>query len=195
MREFLETESRPEPLEGGLAALRHLLDREQEEVEERRLRLRLARRAAWQVAAGTPGRYPRLRPVAGIEGRDLQLLPAVQNGLAAEVELLDLDLVSAAGGDLEGRGWLSLSYREPLWIEHLLRELPLRLVARGLDKAGRTLRLEVTALVLREVVLPEGRERACSVSCRFELRSPEVEIVRENDGADDDAPAGSPSTD
>lgn len=89
-------------------------------------RLRLTWDAACQTAVGAPDRYPGLRPRDAIRGSGLRLLPA-------QVDLvdLDLDLVGAGGEGLQGTRWLTLCFREPLWIEHLLRELPLGLETRG----------------------------------------------------------------
>ncbi len=115
----------------GGESLCSLLGLAQESLRDRRLRLRLTWDAPWQTAVSALDRYPRLRPRDAIRGSGLRLLPVVQRGLPAQVDLIDLDLVLTGGEGLQGTGWLTLCFREPLWIEHLLRELPLRLEARG----------------------------------------------------------------
>lgn len=141
---------------------------------DQRLRLRLIFGGPWQMAFSPLRYYPRLQPIEAIAGEGLELQTLDRADPAARVELLDLELTWQDRKGPLGSGWLTLSYKAPLWIEHLLRDLPLLLLASGKAEGHGSFGLCVGDLLLREVVLPQeaGQERL--VSCRFDLVSPEI---------------------
>ncbi|MEQ8652236.1 MAG: hypothetical protein RIC87_07210 [Kiloniellales bacterium] len=141
---------------------------------DRRLRLRLNNDGPWLMALSPLNSYPRLLPVETVEGEMLELQPLDRAEPAARVEALDLELTWQGGEGPKGSGWISLSYKAPLWIEHLLRDLPLLAVARGLAEGRGRFGLCVGDLLLREVIPPEEQGGGGLVSCRFDLVSPEI---------------------
>lgn len=141
---------------------------------DQRLRLRLINDGPWLMAFSPLNYYPRLLPIETVEGEMLELQPLDRVEPSARVEALDLELTWQDGEGPNGSGWISLSYRAPLWIEHLLRDLPLLAVARGLAEGRGRFGLCVGDLLLREVILPEEQGGERLVSCRFDLVSPEI---------------------
>lgn len=80
-------------------------------------------------------------------------------GLSLSLERLD-------GEPPRAGGWLSLAYREPLWIESFLRALPVTL---QLAWDGDPPPFVLPGLILSEVGLPRCRRRQGIVRCDFRL--------------------------
>ncbi len=152
---------------------------------EQRLRLRITQDGPWYMALSPLGHYPRLQPIDAIDGYDLRLHAIERADACAQVEAVDLDLGWLDDEGLVGSGWLTLCYKAPLWIEHLLRDLPLFLLAGGSSRGLGEFALCVGDLLLREVVLPEGRSGERQVSCRFDLVSPKIAVF-DLDSAEED---------
>jgi len=131
------------------------------------LALRLRKGEAWQVGWPSPRGSARLVPRPGLLCTGLRLLPSEPNGLAADLDEVGLELAPPDSGRPIAEGWLAVAYDAPLWIEHLLRDLPLELEAAFRGDGGCRGLLAVAGLVLSEAGLPRRGHSRRLVCCRF----------------------------
>ncbi len=151
-----------------------LLGLDDQDLLEQRLRVRLEVGRPWQMALTPLGSYPRMEILEPLRAGRLELMALEGDATAARVDCIDLEFAWEREPELAGAGWLLLGYQEPLWIEHLLRDRPLVLRSVSEMSGQGEVALRIGGLLLREVVLPEKRERKREVSCRFDLVEPDV---------------------
>ncbi len=131
--------------------------------------LRLRAGQAWQAILEKEGSVARLVALPAVRSDGLSLRSSEGEGPEAEVREVALHLSAPSGAEIAGQGWVMLSYRAPLWIEHLLQDRPMRLIARYGEPAGRSGLLQLSGLVLTEASLPRQRRTGSLVQCRFLL--------------------------
>ncbi len=131
--------------------------------------LRLRPGQAWQAVLEKEGGIARLVALPAVRSQALSLKPFGGEGAVAEVQEAALHLYAPGSAEIAGQGWIALCYRAPLWIEHLLRDLPLRLLAPYRAPGGLDGLLEFSGLVLSEASLPRQREPGSQVRCHFVL--------------------------
>ncbi|GAB5471739.1 MAG: hypothetical protein Kilf2KO_47690 [Rhodospirillales bacterium] len=118
--------------------------------------------------ASVRGACHRVSPLT-LSIEELALTGGPDRSLEAPLAEICMDLWNLRAAVPCARGWLTLCQRAPLWIEHLLRDLPLtlRVLWKGADRPPTLLLLP--GLLLTEAAALEGQCRERLVRCRFSL--------------------------